>query len=154
MLLGPRDVQIRVLAGLEVELAGLDRLQSQGHDVAGLGFDRQHLGADVLDRDPAEEFVLVEVEQLNGAVAERMRTAQQHEAVVDLGVVAREGGVVVHLDLAVEHVGLARRAAAFAAPVHEVDALAERGIEDVLVLADLHLDVDGLEVDAVDVSHG
>ena len=52
--------------------AGFDRLEPQRHDVARHGLHGQHLGADVLDGDPAEEFVLVEVEQLNGAVAERM----------------------------------------------------------------------------------
>ena len=42
----------------------------------------------------------------------------------------------------------------FPTAVHQMDALPERGVEDVLVLADFHLDVDGLEVDAVHVGHG
>lgn len=149
MLVGARDVQVGVLTGLEVELAGLDRLEPKRHDVAGHGFDAQHLGADVLNRDPTEEFVLVEVEQLDGAVTERTRAAQQHEPVVDLRVVAGEGGVVLHLNLAVENVGLAGRTAAFAAPVHEVDALTEGGVQNVLVLADVHLEVHRVEGDLV-----
>ena len=153
VLLGSGDVDVGVLSRLELEIGRVHRLEPQRHDVAGHQLDRDHLGAHILHRHPAEQFVLVEVEQLDRAVAERMRPAQQHVALIDFGVVARERRVVVHLHFAVEHVGLARRAPAFPATVHQMDALPERGVEDVLVLGHLHLDVHGLEVDAVDFGH-
>ena len=145
---------VGVLAGLEFERLRLHRLQPKRNDVTCHRLQRGHRGADVLDGHAAEQLILVEVQQFNRAVAEGMRAAQQHVTLVHLRVVAGERRVVLHLDVAVEDIGFARRATAFPTAVHQMNTLPERGVEDVLLLAEFHLDVDGLEVDAVRVSHG
>lgn len=101
----------------------------------------------------AEEFVLVEVEEFDLAIAVCVCATKEYVPFGFFRVVAGEGGVVVHLDVAVEHVRLAGRTTAFPAAVHEVDSLPECGVEDGLVLGDLHLDVDGFEADVMRVGH-
>ena len=68
----PGMSDVGVLAGLELEGGRLHRLEPQRHDVAGHRLDRRHRCADILDRHAAEQFVLVEVQQLDRAVAERV----------------------------------------------------------------------------------
>lgn len=149
MFVAPRDVDVGVLTRLEIERCRCDRLKVQRDDVPSHRDQGGDTGAHVLDGDAAEEFVLVEVQQLDRAVAVCMRFAQQHIPFLHLGVVTGERGVVSHLDVALEDIGFAGRTAALPAAVHEVDALTERCIEDVLVLGYLDLDADGFEVDAV-----
>jgi hypothetical protein len=79
--------------------------------------------------------------------------AQQRVALLLLVVRQREGRVAVEVDLAVEQERLASRALALLAAVHEHQALPEGGVEDRLVLVDLHLDPDGLQACDVLLTH-
>ncbi len=117
--------------------------------------DRDDLGHRLLDGQPGADHLLVVVEELDPQVLVRVGPAQQRVSLLQLVVGQREGGVLVELDvLAVEDEGLAGRALAFLAAVHEHDSLLRRGTQDVLVLTDLDVDPDGLEVDDVAVGHG
>ncbi len=75
-----------------------------------------------------------------------MRPAQQRVALVLLEVGQRERRVLVELDVfAIEDERFAGRALAFLAPVHEHEALLERGSQHGLRFVNLDLDADGLE---------
>src|SRR3954452_16591917 len=100
------------------------------------------------------ERALVVVDELDLEVGVGVGAAQQRPALGLLEVRQREGRVAVEADVAVEQEGLARRALALLAAVHEHDALAEGGVEDGLVLVGLHLDADRLEADCVGLPHG
>jgi hypothetical protein len=80
--------------------------------------------------------------------------AEQGQAFLLLEIRQCEGRVAVQLDvLAVQDEGLAGRALAFLAAVHERDALLGGRAQDGLVRVDLDLDADRLEPDVVLVPH-
>ena len=87
----------------------------------------------------------VEVQQLDDQVLLGHRAAQQRVAVRLLRLGQGEGGVRLQHDLPLQQVGLAGRALALAAAVHEVVAVPERGVEDRLLLVAVDLLADRLE---------
>ena len=134
---------------------GFDELQDQVTHVVRDRFVGHDLGLAAQDRVPRADHLLVVVEELDRDVLVDVRPAQQGEAFVLLEVGQGEGRVLVQLDvLAVEDEGLARRALALLAAVHEHDSLLGRGAEDVLRLVDLDLDADRLETYDVLAVHG
>jgi hypothetical protein len=153
-LVGARDGDVHVLPRKEPELRWLHQAQYQVAQVVGDAGDRDDLGHRLLDRQPRTDHVLVIVDQFDPHVLVHMRAAQQGEALLALVVGQRERRVPVEFDVvAVEHEGLAGRALALLAAVHEHDSLLGRGPQDRLVLVDLDLDADRLEPHHMLVRH-
>ena len=140
----PRHLELQVLPGVEghrpVELddqaAGVPRDVLERHDGADVVLDRMHLD------------VLVDVDVgLDDDVGARLGAAGEQLALVALEVHERERARVTVVDVAVEHLALARRARAVGARVRQPDAVAEAGVEDGLVLAALDLTTEWLDGD-------
>ena len=153
LLLVAGDADVDVLAGPEGQrLVALDP-QAQRADVVGQRLDRRHARLTRADRAAAVDDVLVVVDQLDLEVGVGMGAAQQRPALGLLEVGQRERRVAVEVDVAVQQEGLAGRALALLAAVHQHQALPEGGVEDGLVLVRLHLDADRLEPDGVLLAH-
>jgi hypothetical protein len=153
VFLGARDHQIGVLTGLELVALGFDQFQFERHDVRGEVGEFDDAGPDMLQRNGVAQLVLVEVDELDLAVAVGVGLAQQYVPFLAFVVGQREGGVAVHLDVTVEQKRLARRALALPAAVHQRNTLTERRIENGLALVDLDLEVNRLEPDLVGITH-
>jgi len=153
LVLGPRDPDVDVLAGVELQPAGIAHAQDEPADVARKLLDGLDLGGRGDDRHAAAQHLLVVVQQLDLDVGQRVRTAQQRVPLRLLEVGQGERRVAIEVDVAVEQERLAGRALPLLAAVHEHDALAESGGEDRLVLVDLHLDADGLQPRGVLLTH-
>ncbi|MCO5555079.1 hypothetical protein L7F22_008619 [Adiantum nelumboides] len=153
-LLGPGADEVHVLPGEELDLRRLDQLDGQVPHVVGDGLDRHDLDHALGEGQAGPDDLLVVVEQLDRQVLVGVRPAEEGRTLLLLVVGQGERRVGVVLDvLALEHEGLAGRALALLAAVHELDALLGRGAKDVLVLVDLDLDADGLEPNDVFVAH-
>ena len=94
---------------------------------------------------------LVEVQELDLEIAERERPAKQDVVLIALHVVEREGRVFLEVDFAVDQDRLAAGALAFLAAMRDGDPLAERRVQNRLVLFDLHLDANRLEAYVIDL---
>src|SRR3954452_6584950 len=147
------DADVDVLARPERQRLVVLDAHAQGPDVMRERLDLRDPGHHRPQRRAAVDRLRVEVDQLDLEVGVGVGAAQQRPALGLLEVRQRERRVAIEVDVAVEQEGLARRALALLAPVHEHQPLPERGIEEGLVLVGLHLDADRLEPNGVLLAH-
>ena len=119
----------------------------------GKGLDGGDLGLHALDGHARLEHLLVEVEEFDLEVAVGVRAAEQGVALLSLVLGERECRVPLEVDLPLDEKGLACRALAFLASVHEHDALPEGSLQDGLVLGHLDLEPDRLKPHYVPLGH-
>ena len=139
--------------GQEVHLRRIDQLEHQALYVVRQRLDLLDLRVDQLQGDARVQHLLAEAEELDLQIAVGVSLAQQDEPFLLLELVEREGGEAVHLQVAVEEEGLARRALPLLAPVHQHHTVPERRVEHRLVLVYLDLDVNRLETNLVLFAH-
>ena len=153
MLLGARDGDAHVLAGVETQSGVIGHPQPHQRNVMRQAGNRFDFGLRGDHGKPRADHVLVVVDQFDFEIAVGMPATQQDITFIALVVGQRERRVPVHLDVALQHEGLARRALPFLAPVHQHDALPERRVENRLVLVGLDVDAHRFETNLMGLAH-
>ncbi|MNN12090.1 hypothetical protein D3C81_1250710 [compost metagenome] len=146
-----RQHQVDVLAGLEVHALGIVELEPDALDGRGQALDAAYGGGEVAHRQVLGVRVFLDL-GLDGDVALRGGAAGEALLFFALEVHQGKAGGFAVVDLAVGDLHLAGGAQAVAAGVRQVDAGAQRGVEDGLAF----LDLDGLaqRLDGQFVAHG
>src|SRR5579875_249998 len=112
-------------------------------------FDGGNDGLVGLNRDAQPQDVLIVVNEFYFQVAIGMATAQQDIALVTLELRQREGGVFLHLQVAVQQKRLAGSALSLSTSMRQRHPLTKGRVENCLVFVDLNLNSDRLKTNFV-----